>query len=95
MPGQPQDPLKSLYIISGEILTHGKLRKLVLSYCIKYNIPLKPSGGMNINTALKFSMNHDIFASDLKRNVKIFSKDPSKSTFWPTKVWLSRFNVGK
>ena len=36
-------------------------------------------------------MNDDIFATNLKRNVKIFSKDPPKKVFWPTKIWLSRF----
>jgi len=85
-------------IASGDQLTPSRLRKLVLTYCIKKNIPLKPDSEKGMNTILNFSMNDETFTSSLKKNVKIF-KSSRKRKFWPTNVWccrfMARFNLRK
>ena len=83
-------------IAGGEQLTENVFQKLVFTYCLKYNIPLKPPGNDNaateaIDRIIDFTMNDDTFATKLRENIRANKNQAQKKTFWPTSMWRSRF----
>ena len=67
------------------------LDKIILKVCLQHDVSLKPPSKAKTQVKIldKFIINDDDFREKLKTNLE--ENKNATDTFWPTKVWKSRF----